>query len=290
MSKRKPKSKPTPETESKSIPSEDESMMLGDEFVFNDEFPISEDGTLSLDGLSLEGLSLDDLGAAYANAAAAHDPAFAGLKTSDADSLDSDTEEIPQDDDFASLEDSINPIDDSATPESIVEAALFVGHPDNQPLTAVRIASLMRDVSPEEVEQIIADLNESYRVNDQALRIVADEVGYRMTVCPEVESVRRSFLGKIRETRLNQAAIEVLSLVAYQPGITAQKITDQRGRESNSILSQMVRRQLLMIERVKSSDGGRSTAHYYPTERFLYLFGLQSIEDLPQVEEGLRES
>jgi segregation and condensation protein B len=278
----------------------DEATHLGDEFNFNDEFPLAEDGTLlpnaialngiSLDGLSLDGLSLDDLGAAYANAAAAHDPAFSGLKKNEADSSDGDHEANNQDDDFASLDDSNQPTDESTTPEAIVEAALFVGHPDNQPLTSVRIASLMRDVSAEEVEQIIADLNESYRVHDQAFRIVADEVGYRMTVCPEVESVRRSFLGKIRETRLNQSAIEVLSLVAYQPGITAQKITDQRGRESHSILSQMVRRQLLMIERVKSDDGGRWTAHYYPTERFLYLFGLQSIDDLPQVEEGLRES
>jgi segregation and condensation protein B len=84
-------------------------------------------------------------------------------------------------------------------------------------------------------------------------------------------------------------AIEVLALVAYQPGITAQKVQDQRGRESGSLLSQLVRRQLLRFERKKPADGGRAIPHYYPSERFLVLFGLESIEDLPHVEESLRE-
>jgi segregation and condensation protein B len=54
-------------------------------------------------------------------------------------------------------------------------------------------------------------------------------------------------------------------------------------------LNQLVRRQLLRIERVKPEEGGRAIPHYYPTERFLVLFGLESLDDLPHVEEGLRE-
>ena len=159
----------------------------------------------------------------------------------------------------------------------------------NKPLTQQRLASLMRDVTPEEVDEIIERLNESYREADQALRIRRDEHGYRMTIAPEVETVRRSFLGKVREARLTQSAIEVLSLVAYQPGITAQKVQDQRGRESGPLLNQLVRRQLLSLERKVPEEGGRKVPHYYPTERFLVLFGLESLNDLPQVEEGLRD-
>ena len=147
----------------------------------------------------------------------------------------------------------------------------------------------MRDVSPEEVVTLIDQLNASYREADQGLRIIRDEHGYRMSIAPEVEAVRRSFLGKVRETRLSQTAIEVLALVAYQPGITAQKIQDQRGRESGPLLNQLVRRQLLQMERVKPPAGGRAIPHYYPTERFLVLFNLETLEDLPQVEEAIRE-
>ncbi|TWU51351.1 SMC-Scp complex subunit ScpB [Rubripirellula reticaptiva] len=231
-------------------------------------------------------LSLDDLGAAYARAAAEHDPeAFAPVAEEVDEGTENDTELADQ---FAPVDDNMDD-EHVVTPETIVEGALFVGDPDGKPITEHRLASLMRDVTPEEVIGMIEHLNQSYRENDQALRIVGDENGYRMTVAPEVENVRRSFMGKVREAKLSQTAIEVLALVAYQPGVTLQKVQDQRGRECGSLLNQLVRRQLLRLERIKPDNGGRAEAHYYPTERFLYLFGLESLEDLPQVEEGLRE-
>lgn len=233
----------------------------------------------------LDGFSLDDLGAAYAKAAAEHDPeAFAPPLENEAESQSDDSADEPAD----GLSDE-SVVDELVSPEAIIEGALFVGHPENQPLTEERLANLIRDVEPDEVVSIIDGLNQSYRDQAQALRIVRDDFGFKMTIAPEVESVRRSFLGKVRETRLSQSAIEVLSLVAYQPGITAQKVQDQRGRESHSLLNQLVRRQLLQMQRVKPEGGGRAVPQYFPTERFLYLFGIESLDDLPQVEEGLRE-
>lgn len=233
----------------------------------------------------LDGLSMDDLGAAYARVAAEHDPeAFAPpaedlAEDEPTESGNSDGEqEVPHEEEAL------------VTPEAIIEAALFVGHPENKRFTEQRLASLMRDVSPEEVVALIEQLNESYKDADQGLRIIRDEQGYRMSIAPEVEAVRRSFLGKVRETRLSQTAIEVLALVAYQPGITAQKVQDQRGRESGPLLNQLVRRQLLRMERIKPPEGGRAIPHYHPTERFLVLFGLESLDDLPHVDEAVRES
>lgn len=234
----------------------------------------------------LSEVSLEDLGAAYARAAAEHDPEAFAPTAEEAESGEEDPED-DSDPDLVSEEDSEE--DDLVTPEAIIEAALFIGHPKNEAFTEQRLASLMRDVSPEDVVEHIDQLNRSYREEEQALRIVKDEIGYRMTIAPEVEQIRRSFLGKVREARLSQMAIEVLALVAYQPGITAQKVQDQRGRESGPLLNQLVRRQLLRMDRLRPEDGGRPVPHYYTTERFLVLFGLESIDDLPQVEEGLRQ-
>lgn len=222
-------------------------------------------------------LSLDDLGAAYARAAAAHDP-----ETFVAPEPPSDSSDDPS----VSTGDAAQEDDEAVHPEGIVEAALFVGHPENQSLTAVRLASLMRDVTEEEVVEMIEALNQSYKDAEQALRIVEDENGYRMTIAPAVESIRQSFLGKVREARLSQSAVEVLSLVAYQPGITGQTVDDQRGKECGPLLNQLVRRRLLEIKRMKPEDGNRKVPHYYPTERFLTLFHLDSLEDLPLVDES----
>ncbi|MEM9826696.1 MAG: SMC-Scp complex subunit ScpB [Planctomycetota bacterium] len=283
-----------------------------------------------------ESLSLEDIGAAFARVAAEsgdpdlddpdehHHPGEYHLDAPEIDAAGlhadgpnragaSAVGHRPGDDDAGD-------IDRVPSPISVVEAALFVGHPENQALTAARIASLMRDVTPAEVVEWIDELNASYKEHDQAIRIVAEETGFRMTIAPQVESVRQSFSGKVRETRLNQAAIEVLALVAYQPGITAAKVNDQRGQDSQSILNQMVRRNLLFIERdtdgdlaaqagkaadtkpatakpapakpapgATKRDRAKREAHYYPTERFLVLFGLESLEELPRVEESLRE-
>ncbi len=232
-----------------------------------------------------EELSLDDLGAAYARAAAIHDPeAFANNDESENGSDDDANADL----DDAFLDDAPAEEDELVTPEAIIEGALFIGHPENKLMTEQRLAALMREVTPEEVVELIEKLNQSYREAGQALRIIRDDQGYRMTISPEVEQVRRSFLGKVREVKLAQAAIEVLALVVYQPGISAQKVQDQRGRECGPLLNQLVRRQLLSIERKIPEEGGRALPHYYPTERFLTLFELESLDDLPQVEEGLR--
>ncbi len=231
-----------------------------------------------------EELSLEDLGAAYARAAAQHDPeTFAHHQ--EAVGEETDVADVSE----AELGTLADAEDEIATPEAIVEAALFVGHPENRSFSEQRLASLMRDVTPDEVVEIIKHLNESYRQAGQALRIVSDEHGYRMTIAPAVEGVRRSFLGKVREARLSQSAIEVLALVAYQPGATAQSVQDQRGRESGAILTQLVRRQLLEMRREQKEDEARKIPHYYPTARVLNLCGLESLDDLPLVEEGVRE-
>tara|TARA_R110002049_G_scaffold47902_2_gene138486 strand:- start:20625 stop:21425 length:801 start_codon:yes stop_codon:yes gene_type:complete len=256
----------------------------------HDELPLEASDELSLDDsdeLSLDDgdeLSLDDLGAAYARAAAAHDPESFAHQPDEPEPEASETDSESEPDSLAEDDQ-----DEVVTPESIVEAALFVGHPENQSLSEHRLASLMRGIEPDEVVSIIDQLNESYKEADQAIRIVRDDQGYRMTIAPAVENIRRSFLGKVREARLSQSAIEVLSLVAYQPGITSQLVQDQRGQESGALLNQLVRRRLLEMRREKPEDGSRAVPHYYPTERFLTLFGLESLEDLPHVEEGLQE-
>ncbi|KAA5540711.1 SMC-Scp complex subunit ScpB [Roseiconus nitratireducens] len=227
--------------------------------------------------------SLEDLGTAYARAAAAHDPeSFAAPQQ---EGPESDSAQPEQDED-AESETLPDDAPDAVHPEGIIEAALFVGHPENEPFTADRLASLMRNVSAEEVVEMIDSLNASYKQTRQAFRIVEDEQGYRLTIAPAVENVRQSFLGRVREARLSQAAVEVLALVAYQPGVTAQTVQDQRGRESGTLLNQLVRRRLLEMKRETPADGGRKVPHYYPAERFLTLFGLESIEDLPMVDES----
>lgn len=229
-----------------------------------------------------EGFSLDDLGAAYAKAMA-ESGLLPPMSEQPGQASGADDPPIEHaDSEPTSHEDDV---EGGVSPLSIVEAALFIGHPENKPLTAAQMAATMRGVSAEEVDEIVLQLNEIYRQNGHAFQIVQRDSGYVLGISHELRSVRSAFYGKVRETRLNQAAIDVLALVAYQPGITSATISEQRGKDSGAIVNQMVRRELLEVRREPREDGKPLTC-YYPSARLLNLLGLRSLEDLPHVDEA----
>ncbi|MCE5303642.1 MAG: SMC-Scp complex subunit ScpB [Planctomycetaceae bacterium] len=169
------------------------------------------------------------------------------------------------------------------SPRTILEAMLFVGNRDNDALSPTKASELMRDVASEEVPPLVDELNRRYAADGAPYRIVGEGNGYRMTLCEEYRSLRNRFYGHVREARLSQAAIDVLALVAYEQPITAEKLGRLRGKPSSHVLAHLVRRGLLRVERC---DPKRRTASYRTTDRFLSLFNLQSLEELPRSEDS----
>lgn len=168
-------------------------------------------------------------------------------------------------------------------PQSIIEAMLFVGDRENRPLTAERAVEKMRNVSTREFDEAVGALNRKYRRFGCPYTIVQESDGYRMALRPDFEPVLMKFYGKIREARLSQQAIDTLAVVAYRQPITAEEVQKIRRQPSTSLLSQLVRRGLLEIER-ETVDKKR-IIRYRTTDRFLELFQLESIDDLPVLEE-----
>ena len=166
-------------------------------------------------------------------------------------------------------------------PRTILEAMLFVGNDDNRPLTPKRAAEVMRDVSVEEIPPLIDELNRRYDASAAPYRIVGTGAGYRLALRPEYRSLRNRFLGRAREARLSQAAIDVLALVAYEQPVSGDDIGRLRGKPSRHVLANLVHRELLRVER---PDPKRRTPYYRTTERFLRLFNLETLEDLPKGE------
>ncbi len=168
------------------------------------------------------------------------------------------------------------------SPLTILEAILFVGHPDTGSIEPEMAAWVMRNVRPEEIPELVRELNRRYEAAGCPYHIVCQGRGYRMTLRKPYWHFRHRFYARMRETKLSQAAIDVLAIVAYQQPVTAEQVQQLRGKPSGHILAHLVQRQLLRIERAQ--DGSRK-AHYYTTERFLGLFGLESLEDLPKTED-----
>ena len=176
-------------------------------------------------------------------------------------------------------------VTDQVPSRSVLEAMLFVGRPDNKPLTREKAATAMRGLETTDIDRLVQQLNNVYVEDGTPYEIVNVDHGYRLVLRQSFHLVRDKFYGRARQFKLSQAAIEVLAIVAYQQPVTAEQISKIRGTFSSSILTQLVRRQLLSIQR--PADKPR-TPLYQTTERFLRIFNLEKLSDLPQSEDGDR--
>jgi segregation and condensation protein B len=165
-------------------------------------------------------------------------------------------------------------------PRRLVEALLFVG---GAPLTATRAGEIVRGLTPEQFTDAMAALNLDYRRQGRPYAILAQGQGYVLTLRPRFRGVLQKLYGTTREARLSPAAIDVLSLVAYRQPATKQEVDSLRGAESGSLLRQLVRRGLIAV--VQRGDATQRDVAYGTTTRFLELFGLSGLDDLPRTQD-----
>ncbi len=240
-----------------------------------------------------DGLSLDELNRSYAAMLGADDPYLEaepppGWETSppiaaDAATLLESAKNAGISDGPIEIEPPPTAIDDNCAiaPRTIWESILFVGQPGNQPVRARDVAKLMRGVTPSELDELVQELNQTYASEDAPYRIVSVGDGYRMELTRECRSVEARMLGKAKEAKLSQSQVETLAIVAYHQPITAQEMLDCRGRPSGGVLRQLVRQGLLTVEPGES----RGKEKYRTTTRFLQVFHLKGLSDLPQVQD-----
>lgn len=169
------------------------------------------------------------------------------------------------------------------SPRSILEAMLFVGNSHNEPLTARQVAALMRGVRPQEIDDLVVELNQQYLAEGCPYHIASLDAGYRLQLRDEYAYLRDTFYGRIKDARLTQQAIDVLAIVAYRQPMTREEVDKLRGRPCGAVLSQLVRRELLAIERTGTKP---KVVYYRTTPRFLQVFGLESLEELPDSQDA----
>lgn len=214
--------------------------------------------------------------------------AFAQMLGADAEPAASDNNEAPspKHDSKKPHRDESQPTSSSdpceISPRTVVEAMLFVGRADDRPISPRELAAAMRGVSPTEIETAIAELNQIYERDGAPYHITSASEGYRLTLREEFTRMRDKLHGRLREAKLSPTAVEVLSIVAYHQPTTAEAINALRAAPSNAALTWLVRRKLVRMDQPADRRGKPS---YRTTDRFLRLFGLESLAALPRSEE-----
>lgn len=162
----------------------------------------------------------------------------------------------------------------------LLEALLFVSE-GSQPVN--RIAQFLGKSARKDLPKMVEQLNESYAGEGRAFRIRQIAGGYQMHLLPTYTRAVEKFLKKQKERRLSQAALETLAVVAYKQPVARADIEHIRGVNSDGVIASLLQRRLISIVG-RSSKVGRALL-YGTTKQFLEYFGLDSLDELPRLEE-----
>ena len=158
---------------------------------------------------------------------------------------------------------------------SALEAILFVAE---TPITARELAEVV-EAPLAEVELTLEDIERelSDRQGGFVLRPVGG--GWRMYTAPEMLPYVERFAASERATRLSNAALETLAVVAYKQPVSRGQIAEVRGVDSERALHTLERRGL--VREIGTAPGPGQALLYGTTELFLEKLGVNSPQDLP---------
>lgn len=160
---------------------------------------------------------------------------------------------------------------------AVIEAVLFA-HGD--PITLDKLAEAT-EIDAEELPKLIDQLERGYNVRESGLQILRLNDGYQLATRQEYGEAVKKALETKRQAPLSQAAMESLSIIAYNQPVTKAFVEQVRGIDSGSVVNTLVERGLLE-EAERLELPGRPIA-YRTTDTFLRCFGLSSLAELPPI-------
>lgn len=161
--------------------------------------------------------------------------------------------------------------------KSIIESILFAAGRD------VKITEFMSvlELGKDEIMPIIENLINEYKAKDRGIEIIKVNDGFQMCTKKENYEYLYQIFDKRSKPNLSNAALETLSIIAYNPKITRAEIESIRGVNSDGTIYKLM--EYGLIESAGKLDlPGRPTA-YRTTDNFLKTFGFTSLEELPDL-------
>ncbi|RJP20538.1 MAG: SMC-Scp complex subunit ScpB [Candidatus Abyssobacteria bacterium SURF_5] len=164
---------------------------------------------------------------------------------------------------------------------SIMEVLLLVS---DRPLSVTKIQEVMDGLQKPKIYEVIEQVRRHLTENGFPFQVREVANGYLLSTMPEFAPwVRKFYAPKLKTSKLSQAALETLAVIAYKQPITRAEIEAIRGVNIDSTLRTLVEKRLVEIVGYKDVIGKPAT--YGTTNDFLLQFGLKALSDLPTIEE-----
>ncbi|MFL0196524.1 SMC-Scp complex subunit ScpB [Clostridium sp. WILCCON 0269] len=166
---------------------------------------------------------------------------------------------------------------------SIIESLLFVS---GEPLSLKQIASII-NCSIEFTRDLISEMGIDYKKYCRGIKILNSNDKYSLVTKSENSTYVEKLLGNNSRQSLSRASLETLAIIAYMQPVTRIDIDEIRGVKSERAIMTLIERELIK-ESGRLSVPGRPIL-YITTEEFLKYFGLESIKEIPGIQEFISE-
>lgn len=159
----------------------------------------------------------------------------------------------------------------------IIEAILFCAGR----IVKIKELELVLEINEKDIIELIDDMNKEYKDISRGIEIIRIDDGYQMCTKKEYYEYINPIIDKRNKPKLSQAALEALSIIAYNPKITRAEIEAIRGVSSDAVIYKLLEYNL--IEEAGKVDILGKPMSYKTTDEFLRMFGYSSLEDLPEL-------
>lgn len=162
---------------------------------------------------------------------------------------------------------------------ALVETVLFL---ESEPVTEKQISNIVQ-LSEEVVGKCIENLQEKYSLENSGIELAKITGGWSLVPKQEFWSSLRERYGEKNVGRLSRSAMETLSIIAYSQPITRNEIEQIRGVSADNMIRLLVERNF--IKEVGRKDVPGKPVQFGTTKEFLKFFRLNSIAELPKLDE-----
>lgn len=141
---------------------------------------------------------------------------------------------------------------------------------------------LEQEISANDVKELLSEIEADFAREERGLELVLIAKGYQIRTKYEISLYLKDEKVKVPQ-RFSPSSLETLAIVAYQQPITRQRVEEIRGVDSGGVMKTLLDKQILRV--VGRSDEPGKPLIYGTSRRFLEIFGLSSLRDLPNLQD-----
>ena len=161
--------------------------------------------------------------------------------------------------------------------ESIIESMLFAAGR----MVAIEEMEFALEVSKKDLEKILDKMKEEYKAQNRGIELISLNNGYQLCSKKENYDYIYQIIDKRNKPKLSNAALETLSIIAYNPKISRAEIEAIRGVSVDATIYKLL--EYGLIEEAGKLDLPGKPMSYKTTDEFLRMFGYSSLDELPEL-------